>query len=597
MTEPTTPRPRHAHSYWQLPSSSLTGGCLLLGGIGLLLYMFGRLGHPDTIDPAAVVWVPAVAATAAGLGRAFWPPATTSGRQPDPVADLPELAPAPPEPGPTVVLGGSDVDRIRQLLSGKFPFELIDTDVNMDAATGRLMSYALRAVTPGYLADRRNATMVAQRLQGAVSGDWLVDIDSARDKVIATRKKPFPAWIAPPLPAVIVTSPEEATQRYDQLAIGIGVDELGERLEYRLKVYHHWLIIGGTGSGKSVFVRGIIESFRAAGCPLLVGDGKGTDYTSLVGAAQMVMISSSPAEHVRLVHAAVEELARRRRTAHLRKAAGHPDPMAFPPRVVILDEFATMRAEIASLFDDQPSKDQPFIEDLRILFKVGREFRIHMILSTQDLYARTIPRDILSQCKLVITLGPPSKMTLDQAFTQEMEPKARQVGELISPESQGRGLVALPDLASVKEFQSYFSYSPGMDVDDPKVPDGIRGPWRSFRDSVSERIQKLYSRQWFRVEDPDFATLPIAELNALEMVNLDLEDGQPDPGMYPFDKTHDDYNGHLHGADGPGALRELRQPNSTVADDSGDEPSSTVADDSGDEPSSTVADDSGDEPQ
>lgn len=67
-------------------------------------------------------------------------------------------------------------------------------------------------------------------------------------------------------------------------------------------------------------------------------------------------------------------------------------------------------------------------------------------------------------------------MTLKQAFTQEMEPKARRVGELISPETQGRGLVAVPETASVKEFQSYWSYTPGTDIDGPKVPEGIRGP-------------------------------------------------------------------------------------------------------------------------
>ncbi|AGB26995.1 DNA segregation ATPase, FtsK/SpoIIIE family (plasmid) [Mycobacterium sp. JS623] len=560
MTHPDAPQPRHAQSYWLTPSRSLTGGCLLLAGIGLLMYMVGRLGHPHYVEFASLLWIPAVIATSLGAGWVFQRPTATTHRGQEHTAPAPAPLEQSPPPGPQVVLGGGDIDRIRQLLSGKFPFELLDSAVHYDDTTGRLMSYALRAIVPGYLADRRNATMVAQRLQGAVAGDWLVDVDSARDQVTVTRKKPFPPWVAPPLPEVIIDSPEEAIRRYDKFTIGIGVDELGERLEYALKDYHHWLIIGGTGSGKSVFVRGIIEQLRAGGIPILAGDGKGTDYTSLNGEAQMVMISSSPAEHPRLVHAAVQELSRRRRVAQERKAAGHPDPMGFPAWAIILDEFATMRNEVAGLYEEHPGKDNAFVEDLRVMFKVGREFRMHMMLSTQDLYARTIPRDILGQCKLIITLGPPSDMTLKQAFTQEMEPKARRVGELISPESQGRGLVAVPETASVKEFQSYWSYTPGTDIDGPKVPEGIRGLWRTYRDNVSRKIPKLYSRQWFCVEDPEFASLPMAELHALKMVNLDLDDGTPDPQMFQYDKSRDDYNGHLRGSDHDGALRELKRP-------------------------------------
>lgn len=559
MTHPEGPQPRHAQSYWATPSRSLTGGCLLIAGLGLLMYLAGRFGHPHYVELASLLWIPAIIATSLGAGWVFQRPHTAAAsRAAEPSAAVPPAEPPPPQGSP-VVLGGGDIDRIRQLLSGKFPFELLESAVHYDDATGRLMSYALRATIPGYLADRRNATMVSQRLQGAVAGDWLVDVDSARDQVSVTRKKPFPPWVPPPMPEVIVDSPEEAIRRYDKFSIGIGVDELGQHLDYRLKVYHHWLIIGGTGSGKSVFVRGIIEQLRAGGVPILAGDGKGTDYTSLNGEAQMVMISSGPAEHPRLVHAAVQELSRRRQIAQERKSAGHPDPMGFPAWVIILDEFATMRNEVAGLYEEHPSKDNPFVEDLRVMFKVGREFRMHMMLSTQDLYARTIPRDILGQCKLVITLGPPSEMTLKQAFTQEMEPKARQVGELISPESQGRGLVAVPETATVKEFQSYWSYTPGADIDDPKVPEGIRGPWRSFRDSISHKIPKLYSRQWFQVEDPEFAALPMGELHALEMVNLDLEDGTPDPQMYQYDKSRDDYNGHLRGSNNAGALRELKR--------------------------------------
>ncbi len=550
---------RHAESYWVMPSRSLTGGCLLLGGVGLLLYLLGRVSYPVQWGMVAAILLPASAAVAVGLSWVF--------QRPEPAVGPPGVLPVAPaqlavpvvEPaGPAVVLGGGDLERVRQLLTDRFPFELIQTDVVYDGR-GQLASYALRALRPGYLSDRRNATMVTQRLQGAVPGDWLVEVEAPIDKVTATRKKPFPAAIAPPLPQRLVSSVAEAIRRYSDFAVGIGVDELGRRLEFDFKTYHHWLIIGPTGSGKSVLLGSVIEELRAQGTAVFLGDGKNSDYAGLVGLANIVAVSSSSAEHVRLVHAGYEELSRRRKIGEERKAAGLP--LDFAPWVIILDEFATMRNEVAAAFEEFPLRDKRFLEDLRALFKVGRQFRIHVILATQDLYAATIPRDVLNMCRLVITFGQPSDMTLKQAFNDEMQPKARQLGQSISPEARGRGVVAIPEAATVKEFQAYFAYSPGADVDDPDLPEHIRTAWRTYRDTVSNRVPKLYSRQWFKVEEPDLA-MSIGELNNLEMVNLDLEDGSPDPAMVQYDKHHDAYNGNLRGQIRPGALREIvhRQP-------------------------------------
>lgn len=549
---------RHDQSYWVMPSRSLTGGCLFLAGLGLLLYLLGRVQAPVRPDAAWLLWLPAIAATSIGASWVFHRPHPVTAYPSGPAgpADTAALTAPGADPGPQIVMGGGDLERVRQLLTGgKFPFELIPTDVGYNDR-GQLVRYALHALVPGYLSDRRNATMVTQRLQGAVPGDWLVEIEAPIDKVSVNRKKPFPVAVAPPLPARLVSSPAESAARYRDFSVGIGVDELGRRLEFDFKTYHHWLIIGPTGTGKSVLLRGMIEEIRAQGAALWIADGKNSDYSAMVGLANIVMVSASNAEHVRLVHAAYEELARRRKIGEERKQAGLP--LDFTPWVVILDEFATMRNEISAAFEEYPLKDKRFVEDLRALFKVGREFRIHIIVATQDLYASTIPRDILNMCRLVITFGQPSEMTLKQAFNDEMQPKARQLGQSISPEAQGRGVVAIPELATVKEFQGYYAYSPAANMDDPKLPDHIKSAWRTYRDTVSARIPKLYSRQWFRVEEPDLA-LPMVELNDLEMVNLDLADGTPDPTMVQYDKQHDAYNGNMRGQMRPGALREIVQ--------------------------------------
>lgn len=561
MTSPQEPRPAYHLGHWQPPSKSLTGGCLLLAGIGVLLYMAGRFKHPNVMEGSSVLWLIGAAMFVTGCALLQKPPRPAV--DPVPPPPLPPLASAeaPPVPEvdatPVTPTGGEGLDRVRQLLAGgKFPFELIEEETVYEGGN-HLVKYALHALSPGYLSDRRNSTMACDRLQRAVAGDWIVQPFAEIDKVVVKRKTPFPPFVTPPIPARIVASPQEAADRYAQFSVGIGVDELGNELRYRFESHPHWLVIGGTGSGKSVFIRSIIEEIRAAGVPVFIGDGKRSDYTSLLGAPNVPMISMTPAEHVRLVLAVAQEIDRRRVIAAKRKLSGHPNPYEFEPWVMILDELARMRVEVQDTYDGRTGNDSGFLKALEFLFKVGREFKVHVILSTQDLYAKTIPRDILSNCKLVITLGPPADMTLKHAFTDEMGPKARRIGELISAETPGRGLVAVDADGTVQEFQSYFGYSPGLNIDDPKYPDAIRPRWRDYRAQVSDAIPKLYSRQWFAVQTPDDLDLSIPELGEIEMVNLDLINGQPDPQMFCYDKLRDEYNGLSKATARPGELLHI----------------------------------------
>lgn len=565
---PDAGQPDYRNSRWALPNRSLTGGCMLVLGLGTVLYMVGRFGNPHRVEMASVLWVIGLAAVICGAVMVRERPrANGAGAV---AVSPPSPVPVVPEPVADVVsapVGGEGISRVRELIAtGKFPFELIEPEIVHDD-TGKLVKYALKALVAGSLSDRRQRTLVIQKLQEAVPGDWLVDPQPVADKVVVTLKQPFPSAVPPPLPMRMVTSPQEASDRYDKLSLAIGVDELGEELRYRFVTHHHWLVIGGTGSGKSVFVRALIEELRANGVPLFIGDGKGSDYAALAGAVNVPMISSTPVEHVRLVHAVTEELDRRRKTAAERKLSGHPNPFEFVPWVVILDEFARMRAEVRDKFEEHPGKDDKFIADLEYLFKVAREFRIHIIISTQDLYAKTVPRDILGNCKLVITLGSPSPMTLKHAFTLEMAPKAQQIGDLISADTPGRGLVAIPDDAKVQEFQSYWGYSPGVDIDAAKVPDPqIRVAWRQYKEQVSDVVPKMYGRQWFRVEEPEELAGPMSEIFALDVVNLDTITGEPDPAMYCYDKARDEYNGLDHGNARPGGLLFI-DPNATVTPD------------------------------
>ncbi|WP_133055972.1 MULTISPECIES: type IV secretory system conjugative DNA transfer family protein [Mycolicibacter] len=563
MSQPTydTASVDHSKAYWQMPSRSMTGGCLLLIGFGLLLYLWGRLGHPEIWDSASVLWLAGVPAFAAGLALLLEKPPTVAAPPTTTPAPLPPLpAAAMPTATPTT-LGNRDLDRIVQVVtSHNLPLRLQEGSVTFDEDR-TLQGFKLVAEKPGYFGDKRQATILINKLE-TIDGDWDFDVDPKRDTVTATRKTSFPKFIAPPEPQTIAASAADAIAGYHKFKFRLGVNELNEPLEYSPAEYPHWMAIGGTGAGKSVFVRSVLEPYRAAGWGIFICDGKKTDYASLGSIANVVMISADTAEHVRLMHAIVEEINRRAVIAQKRKIAGHPEPFAFVPWLVILDEFASVRRDIEGLYAGNPDRDSEYIADFLYVLRKGREFRVHVAILTQDLYSKTIPGDARGNIKLIISLGPPEKMTLDKAFPRELQDRARRLGQRIS--AAGRGLVADPEAATVVEFQGYYGYTPGMNVNDPKAPASLRESWTSYRDNVSNRIRPLYSRQWFAVKEPEDLDKPICELNSLKMINLDNRDGTPNPQMFQYDKTHDSYNGLCDSADYEGALLEL-DPNALSA--------------------------------
>ncbi|CPV67205.1 FtsK/SpoIIIE domain-containing protein [Mycobacteroides abscessus] len=511
----------------------------VLVGAGCGLWLLGRLGHPDGTEWWAVLGLLAASTLCAFSAAALIKP---PGRE-TLLLTTPATTPGELQP---------QIQRIYDLFADvrQPKVEVIAAKAN---AAGKLGCYRLTVAPKGWLARGTNSDNIIQILTHGTSGTWSFTAHPADDCIDAVEQIGWPTKIPPPhLPFSIAQTPADAVKLYKKFKFAIGVDQFGKRLEFSPIQYHHLLIIGGSGSGKSVFIRGLIELYRAAGFAVFLCDGKGTDYTTHNDV--VTAVSSDIPEHVRMMHALVEELQRRRKKGRERKLAGDPNAMDFEPWVMVFDEFSDARDSILADYDSNGS-DKIFIKDLKSLLKLAREFRIHLILSSQDAYASSFPRSLVGNLGLIISLGKPEKMTLDNAFPKSLQSRARQIGQSISKEMRGRGIVADPEAGTVIEFQSYYSYYPGAVVE--SEPPAIQAAWTSYRDNVSNRIPRLYSRQWFKVQSPDDLELPITELNQIPMVNLDLPTGEPDPAAAQYDKQHPAYNGNNIGDGGGEGLRRL----------------------------------------
>ncbi len=180
---PERSRKNAAQSYWIVPSRSLTGGCLLLAGAGLLFYLFGRLGHPYIVEWSSLLWPVGIGLFSIGLGWLTQRPQTHHERPAAPTPEVnPQPAPAstPPYPHP----GGRAIDRVRRLCAApKFPFELIETHSRFDD-NDRLIHYELHCTDAFHLGDTRNVTILTQRLKRSVPGEWDVTVEPEQDLVV-----------------------------------------------------------------------------------------------------------------------------------------------------------------------------------------------------------------------------------------------------------------------------------------------------------------------------------------------------------------------------------------------------------------------------
>lgn len=356
----------------------------------------------------------------------------------------------------------------------------------------------------------------------------------------------FPTAIAPPVTEP-VASVEEAKRRYKEFRWQLGLDARGNVIAPSIREVFHVLAVGGTGSGKSVWVRGLIESARLSGFRVYLGDGKMSDYPALENAPGVVMRSSDAAQHVVLVAEVHDEMVRRQAVAEQRKREGHPDPFDFEPILCVLDEFASMRGDVLEFLGNKKPAMEPWLNAIAAITRKGRELKIHLVLASQDLYVENIPNQWQANFQLLVSLGEIEDKTLDTKFIPDtLKDEAKRVGARITRKDRGRGLFvdkANPAAIRITEFQSYYSFSPGSTLLTPGAPadvapptDEVRSVWEQQQEAA-ERMPRLYSRVGIRVENGKWAKdASVTELMAVPTVALDDADGNPLLNLAQYDQ-------------------------------------------------------------
>lgn len=304
----------------------------------------------------------------------------------------------------------------------------------------------------------------------------------------------FPAAVCLAPPSRPVRNLADAVVRYAGAAWTLGVDARGNNIAFPLEDFPHALAVGGTGAGKSVWARSIIEMFRtgycdpdsgkdtAGGFTCFVSSGKVTDFVTLHNLPGVAMVAGDAAQTAVMVRTVRVEAERRYQAAADAKLAGDTRAFSFPPILLLLDEWGATHIAMSSKYKTA----KPFEDDVDLILRVGREARVHVVLLSQTIRktgAGAVPGSWQANLGLTISLGKPEIETLQNpaVFPASVRDSAEAVGSRIAGK-KGRGLIALEGRARVTEFQSYYVWSPGTTSLDPDADPRVRPPTPEVRE-------------------------------------------------------------------------------------------------------------------
>lgn len=374
----------------------------------------------------------------------------------------------------------------------------------------------------------------------------------------------FPAAVCIEPPSTVAASTADAIRRYEGASWTLGVDARGNTIKFPVEDFPHVLVVGGTGAGKSVWARSIIEMFRtgytdpdtgrdtAGGFTCYVSSGKVTDFVTLSKLPGVALVAGDAAQTAVMVHTVRQEAERRYDEAAQAKLRGETRAFDYPPIVLFLDEWGATWLSLSSMY----KSTSDFETDIDWILRVGREARVHVVLLSQTIRktgAGAVPGSWQANLGLTISLGKPEAETYNNpaVFPSGSRERAELVGNRIAGK-RGRGMAVLE--GNVTEFQSYYVWSPGTtslaaDADkkvSPPTPE-VRALWEGW-EPVSASVPWLSPRLGLRVDGPEWAGIPgektdLKEVLATPVVALTDRAGNVKSGMAQYDPWSPEWAG------------------------------------------------------
>ena len=270
----------------------------------------------------------------------------------------------------------------------------------------------------------------------------------------------------------------------------------------------HLLIAGGTGGGKTVFLRSLLVALLRLGRVEIL-DPKQADFVSLkdlnVLKGRVTWETEEMAQRlIDLNHQMDEryELMRKISNERKEKELGAFYKYDLKPLFIMIDEFPSLVSAVEDLPQHASVHYMEFMSALKQIDLKGRQAGFYLIIATQNVKADDLPSTIKDNMMLRITLGRVSSFTYATLFGEEnKDKKFKYVEKIGANRIFGRGYYGIfggpakeffaPLLPDSKDFDFYTDFESLPRIEDEKTqfPAEVVEEKRYLQADVLEKLE------------------------------------------------------------------------------------------------------------
>lgn len=152
-----------------------------------------------------------------------------------------------------------------------------------------------------------------------------------------------------------VLSDDNPLINYDSVKIPYGIDEDGHVMYWRPAVDPHMMLVGSSGTGKTVTAHTVLTEVTANGWIVWVVDGKGVEFLGFQDWPNVQIVAAQIAHQVAVIHRAWQVMEER----YAAIIAGEAQETDFEPLVLFIDEFADFRGNLLNWYSMIKGKEIP----------------------------------------------------------------------------------------------------------------------------------------------------------------------------------------------------------------------------------------------
>ena len=260
----------------------------------------------------------------------------------------------------------------------------------------------------GFEADHTAGIRVAQamfrhRIERTVStmlpGRWRAKWDLENDEVSFERRPTMPTYV--PHEVVPLTAASNKVLPY-------GIDEDGRPVTWSLKSSDsqpHFLVVGSTGTGKTVCINGLVMEACRRGWRVRICDPKRIEFVGLRDWPNVEIVATAVEDIVAVIESTHAEMESR----YEQIETGGALDGDFEPVILVLDEYRYFYGVVNAWYSTVKlkggSQKCPILERVFAIASLGRSAGVHLIMGTQRPDADWLGGDLRDQFAARASLG------------------------------------------------------------------------------------------------------------------------------------------------------------------------------------------------